>query len=109
MEKKSVLLLFLTLALIPVCYSQVDTTWIYDPSTPYGSLDIRIAKSATQYYYLKDGTFSYRESAPGVKTNTFFDMTAWDSSPYREGQMREKNKNEDIFIMNYRLLLPDNY
>ncbi len=109
MEKKSVLFLFLTLALIPVCYSQVDTTWIYNPSTPYGSLDIRIAKSATQYYYLKDGTFSYRESAPGVKTNTFFDMTAWDSSPYREGQMREKNKNEDIFIMNYRLLLPDNY
>jgi hypothetical protein len=90
--------------------SQVDTTFIYNTATPYGTLDIRIAKSATRYYYLQEGkTFSFRESAPGVKTDTYNDMTAWDSSPYMQGNLREKNGNADYFVMNYRLLLPQNY
>lgn len=100
------LLLFLC---VPA-FSQVDTTYIYNASMPYGTLDIRIAKSATRYYYLQeDVTFSFRESAPGVKTNTYRDMTSWNSAPFREGNLREKNGNNDYFIMNYRFLLPNNY
>lgn len=94
---------------VTTCFSQVDTTFIYRPGTPYGPLDLRIAKSPTNYYYLQDGTFSFRESSPGSRTNTYFDMTAWDSSPYREGQLREKTGSGDNFVMNYRLLIPEDY
>jgi hypothetical protein len=91
-------------------FAQVDTSYVYRTGLPYGTLDIRIAKSATRYYYLQEGkTFSYRESAPGVKTNSFRDMTSWDSSPYTQGNMREKNGTADAFIMNYRLLYPGGY
>jgi hypothetical protein len=90
--------------------AQVDTTFIYNTTTPYGTLDIRIAKSATRYYYLQEGkSFSYRESSPGVKTDTYHDMTSWDSSPYMQGNLREKNGSSDYFVMNYRLLLPMGY
>jgi hypothetical protein len=90
--------------------AQVDTTFIYNTSMPYGTLDIRLRKSATRYYYLQEGqTFSYRESSPGVKTNTYRDMTSWDSNSYGQGHLREKNGNSDYFIMNYRLLPPKNY
>lgn len=93
---------FVSMSLL--CFSQVDTSYIYNPKTPYGALDIRIAKSATNYYYLQeDQTFSFRG------TNTFFDMTAWDSSPYKEGHLREKTDAGDNFVMNYRLLVPDGY
>lgn len=89
---------------------QVDTTFIYNTSMPYGTLDIRLRKSSTQYYYLQPGkTISYRESSPGVRTNTFKDLTNWDSSPYTEGNLREKTSTTDLFVMNYRLLLPANY
>lgn len=110
MERKitGLLILFMTMNMVAV--AQVDTTYIYDIKTPYGGLDIRIAKSATNYYYLQeDQTFSFRESAPGVKTNTFHDMTQWDSSPYKEGNLREKTDAGDNFIMNYRLLAPEGY
>src|SRR5690606_10102382 len=91
-------------------WGQVDTSYVYNTSTPYGTLDIRLAKSATRYYYLQENiTFSYRESAPGVKTNSYRDMTSWDSSPYSQGNMREKNGSKDYFVMNYRLLFPLNY
>jgi hypothetical protein len=91
-------------------YSQVDTSYVYSTSKPYGTLDIRIRKSSTRYYYLKpDVTFSFRESSPGVKTNTYRDITSWDSSPYSQGHMREKNGSLDAFIMNYRLLFPQGY
>ncbi|MEX1240721.1 MAG: prolyl oligopeptidase family serine peptidase [Cyclobacteriaceae bacterium] len=91
-------------------YCQVDTSYVYNTNVPYGVLDIRIAKSATNYYYLQeDQTFSFRESAPGVKTNTYFDMTSWDSSPYKQGHLREKTNAGDNFVMNYRLLIPDGY
>lgn len=90
--------------------SQVDTTFIYNPNTPYGTLDIRIAKSTTRYYYLQeDKTFSFREDASGVRTGTYRDMTSWDSSPYKQGNLREKNGTSDYFILNYRLLFPVNY
>jgi len=93
-----------------VSIAQIDTTEIYSTSKPYGTLDIRIAKSATDYYYLQENiTFSFRESSPGVKSNTFYDMTSWDSSPYTQGNLREKNGLKDNFIMNYRLLFPKNY
>jgi hypothetical protein len=89
--------------------AQVDTTFIYNNSTPYGSLDIRIAKSASNYYHLvEDKTFSYRENA-GVKTETYRDMTSWDSSPYSQGHLKEKTSTADYFVMNYRLLKPENY
>jgi hypothetical protein len=90
--------------------AQVDTSFVYNPSTPYGTLDIRIAKSATRYYYLQENiTQSFRESSPGVKTNTYRDMTSWDSSPYSQGNMRERNGTANYFVMNYRLLFPVNY
>ena len=66
--------------LVMVCgraFSQVDTTFIYNTTRPYGTLDIRIAKSNIRYYYLKEGEpFSFRENSPGVKTNSFRDMTS---------------------------------
>ena len=111
MRKLLTVVAFLLVAL-PAHYtfSQVDTSFIYNQGMPYGTLDIRIAKSATRYYYLQeDVTFSFRESAPGVKTNTYLDMTAWDSSPYAEGNLREKNGDADDFVMNYRLLKPVDY
>lgn len=99
-----------TLLLISVSgFSQVDTSYIYKTGTPFGALDIRIAKSATNYYYLKDGTFTFRESSPGVRTNKFFDMTSWDSSPYQEGHMLEKTATADNFVMNFRLMVPKDY
>jgi hypothetical protein len=89
---------------------QVDTSYIYNTSMPYGTLDIRIAKSSARYYYLQPNrTISYRESSSGVRTNTFRDMTNFDSSPYTEGNLREKNGTSDYFVMNYRLLFPNNY
>lgn len=110
MIRKSVGLWVLGFFVYHTSFSQVDTTYIYKTGTPYGTLDIRIAKSSTRYYYLKENeTFSFRESAPGVKTNTYRDLTNWDSSPYTEGNLREKNGNSDAFIMNYRLLFPSNY
>jgi len=97
-------------ALNVVCFSQVDTTYVYNVKTPYGGLDIRIAKSATNYYHLQeDQTFSFRESSSGVRTNTFYDMTQWDSGPYKQGHLREKTDGGDNFVMNYRLLMPDGY
>jgi hypothetical protein len=96
-----------------VCFSvfaQVDTSFIYNTSMPYGTLDLRLAKSPTRYYYLQEGkTFSFRENSSGVRTNTYFDETSWDSSPYLQGNMREKNGSQDLYVMNYRLLPPANY
>ena len=44
--------------------AQVDTTYVYKTGMPYGTLDIRLAKSSTRYYYLQEGkTFSFRERA----------------------------------------------
>lgn len=108
--KKIVGLCGYLLFLVVPAFSQVDTSYIYNTAMPYGTLDLRLAKSATRYYYLQeDVTFSFRESAPGVKTNTFRDMTSWNSDPYRQGNLREKNGNQDLFVMNYRLLFPKNY
>lgn len=91
-------------------FAQVDTSFIYNPSTQFGMLDIRIAEAHNRYWYLQEGvTFSFRESAPGVKTNTFRDLTSWDSSPYTEGNLRKRSGTNDAFVMNYRLLYPLNY
>ncbi len=77
---------------------------------PYGSVDLRLSKSPSHAYYLKEGqTFSFRESPPGTRTNTWLDMTAWDSSPYQEGNLREKDATGDRFVMNYRFLVPQGY
>ena len=102
MRKRIAGLCFVGLMLIlRSSFGQVDTSYVYRTGLPYGTLDIRIAKSATRYYYLQEGkTFSYRESSPGVKTNTFRDMTSWDSSPYTQGNLREKNGTSDAFVLN---------
>lgn len=90
--------------------SQVDTSFIYNTAMPYGTLDLRLAKSPTRYYYLQeDTTFSYRESAPGVKTNTYTSMTTWNTSAYGQGNLREVNGTSNRFVMNYRLLKPKGY
>lgn len=90
--------------------AQVDTAFVYNRSTPYGSLDIRIAKSPTNYYFLKEGeTYSFRESEPGVRTKTYRDMTSWDSSPYQEGYLAERTESGDVFVMNYRMMAPQDY
>ncbi|MEX2232076.1 MAG: fibronectin type III domain-containing protein [Cyclobacteriaceae bacterium] len=91
-------------------FSQVDTSYIYKQGMPYGTLDLRLAKSPTRYYYLQEGiTSSYRESSPGVKTNTYASMTTWNTSAYGQGNLREVNGSIDNFVMNYRLLKPQNY
>src|SRR5687768_4532229 len=106
---KNLLTVSLLLSSLAV-YAQVDTSYVYDTSTPYGTLDIRIAKSSSRYYYLQeDKTISFRENSSGVKTNTFRDMTSWNSAAYGQGNMREKSGTADYFIMNYRLLFPVGY
>jgi poly(3-hydroxybutyrate) depolymerase len=98
------------LVMMHFTFAQVDTSFVYRTGLPYGTLDIRISKSSTRYYYLQENkTFSFRESSPGVRTGTYQDMTSWDSSPYGEGNLREKNGSSDTFVMNYRLLKPLNY
>src|SRR3954470_2680905 len=110
MFKKSVGLWLVALFISNLSLAQVDTSFVYKTGLPYGTLDIRIAKSSSRYYYLQEGkTFSYRESSPGVKTNTYRDMTSWDSSPFSEGNLREKNGAADYFVLNYRLLFPNNF
>jgi hypothetical protein len=110
MIKKFVGLWVLSLIFYHTALAQVDTSYVYKTGLPYGTLDIRIAKSSTRYYYLQEGkTFSFRESAPGVKTDSYNDGTSWDSSPYTQGNLREKNGTSDSFVMNYRLLFPKNY
>lgn len=90
-------------------YSQIDTTLLYKPNTPYGALDIRLSKGSGHSYYLEENkTFSFRENNEG-RTNSYLKMTAWDSSPYGQGNMRERNDSSDQFVMNYRLLVPQNY
>jgi hypothetical protein len=107
---KRFVVLFACWLIFGSAHAQVDSSYIYNQSTPYGTLDIRLAKSATRYYYLQENvTFGFRESAPGVRTNTYKDMTSWDSSPYSEGNLREKSGDADNFVMNYRLLKPVNY
>lgn len=103
------------IALIILCctylnsYSQVDTSYLFNPAAPYGVLDIRIARSSNEYYYLEDNkTFSFRQ-VEGSQTNTYLDMTAWDSSPYHEGNMRISASGSNAFVMNYRYLKPKNY
>ena len=92
------------------CFAQVRSDYQYNTSMPYGTLDIRTQISSTNYYYLQENkTFSFRESSPGVKTNTYVDMTDWDSSPYKQGNLRHKNGLKDDFVMNYRLLFPNGY
>jgi chitodextrinase len=106
--KNFLVLLQLTVSLY--AYAQVDTSYVYNTNRPYGTLDIRIAKSATRYYYLEENiTFSFRQNSSGQKTKTFRDMTSWDSSPYTNGNLREKIGTSDVFIMNYRLLFPLGY
>lgn len=90
--------------------AQVKSNYIYSTSMPYGTLDLRTKISSTNYFYLQENiTFSFRESTPGVRTNSYRDMTSWDSSPYTQGNLRRKNGTIDKFVMNYRLLKPNNY
>jgi predicted esterase len=110
MENKIAGVSLLFLLLFSVSHAQVDTSYVFNNSTPYGSMDIRIAKSPSNYYYLQeDKTFSFRESAPGVRTGTYLDMTAWESEAYRQGNLREKTDAGDNFVMNYRFLVPQGY
>lgn len=109
MKKLYILSLF-NVALSLVCFAQVKSNYLYSTSMPYGTLDIRTKISSTDYFYLQENkTFSFRESAPGVRTNTWLDMTTWDSSPYGQGNLRRKTGTKDLFVMNYRLLQPMNY
>lgn len=103
--------LFILAALVSLeAFGQVKSNYIYSTSTPYGTLDLRTRISSSHYYYVTEGkTFSYRESSPGVKTNKFLKMTSFDSSPYKEGHLRVKNGTADKFVMNYRMLMPNNY
>ena len=104
------LLVLLQLSVSLCAYAQVDTSFVYNTNRPYGTLDIRIARSATRYFYLQENvTVSFRENSSGQKTNTYRDMTSWDSSPYTQGNLRERIGTSDVFVMNYRLLFPLGY
>lgn len=101
--------LFIHLMVLSECFGQIDSVFLYNESAPYGPLDITIWRSENDYYFLEDGkTFSFRER-DGVRTNNYFDMTAWDSSPYKQGTVKRKTDQGDLFIMNYRYLVPPNY
>lgn len=90
-------------------YSQVDTALLYNPKAAFGALDIRVSKGSGHAYYLEENkTFSFRRNDEGP-TNSYRKMTAWDSSPYTQGNMRERNDSSDLFTMNYRLLIPHRY
>jgi predicted esterase len=103
-------LMLLGILSVTLCVAQVKSSYQYSTAMPYGTLDIRTKISSSNYYYLRENeTFSFRESSPGVRTNTFLDMTSWDSSPYKQGNLRQKNGAADKFIMNYRLLMPKGY
>lgn len=92
------------------CFAQVKSSYQYNTKMPYGTLDIRTRISSSNYYYLQENkTFSFRESSPGVKTNKYVDMTSWESSPYKQGNLRQKIDTKDKFVMNYRLLFPLGY
>ena len=105
----SLLFIFLISINCTDTFSQVDTSFIYSSSAPYGMLDIRLSKGHGHTYYLQHGkTYSFRENN-GVRTDTYYKMTAWDSRPYTEGNMRERKDRTDLFVMNYRLLAPSNY
>jgi predicted esterase len=109
--KVKIILLILAQFTSLILLAQVKSNYLYSTSMPYGTLDIRTKITSTHYYYLLENkTFSYRESSPGVRTNTYRDMTStWDSSPYKQGNLRLKNGTSDKFVMNYRLLPPVNY
>jgi hypothetical protein len=108
--QKSLSLVLLGCALSIISLAQVKSSYLYHTSMPYGTLDIRTKISSSNYYYLSEGTtFAFRESSPGVRTNSYLDMTSWDSNPYKQGHLRQKNGTKDIFLMNYRLLPPANY
>jgi hypothetical protein len=98
-------------AISTLSFSQVKSTYLYNTAMPYGTLDIRTKISSTDYYYIQENkTFAFRESSPGVRTNAYLDMTStWDSSPYKQGNLRRKAGTSDKFVMNYRLLFPNNY
>lgn len=102
-------LIFCQLAAV-FAIAQVKGNYQYNTAMPYGTLDIRTKISSSDYYYLQENvTYSFRESPPGVKTKTYQDMTSWDSSPYKQGNLRRKTGTKDDFIMNYRMLLPQGY
>ena len=91
-------------------FAQVKNAYLYNTNMPYGTLDLRTQISSSNYYYLQENkTFSFRESSPGVRTNTYLDMTAWESNPYMQGNLRHRNGTKDDFVMNYRLLMPAGY
>src|SRR5687768_16151930 len=102
--------IFLSTAVCFATVAQVKSSYLYNTAMPYGTLDIRTTISSSQYYYLQENvTFSFRESSPGVRTNTFVDMTTFDSNPYKQGNLRYRNGTSDSFVMNYRILFPNNY
>jgi hypothetical protein len=88
---------------------QVKPEYLYNTNMPYGVLDIRTKISPSLYYYLQENkTFNFREES-GVKTDTYLQITTWDSSPYKQGNLRKKTEAGDEFILNYRMLFPENY
>lgn len=92
-----------------VSYGQVDSSYLYDPHTPYGALDIRVSRGKGHSFFIEENrTFSFRANN-GEPTNTYLKMTAWDSSPYGEGHLKEKTDTTERFIMNYRMLRPVTY
>lgn len=105
------LFFFLSFLIIPrpFAFSQVDTTLLFDNHGAFGPLDIRLSKGPGHGYYLEENkTYSFRRGNEGP-TNHYLNMTAWDSSPYEEGHLRERDDSSDLFVMNYRLLTPQGY
>ena len=47
--------LLVHLTVLSECFGQIDSTYLYNESTPYGPLDITIWRSESDYYFLEDG------------------------------------------------------
>ncbi len=118
-----VLLLAFFATISSLSYAQVDATWLHfkylqsgggkvDPSVVGAGhvIDVRLAipSGNTSYYLQEDKTFSFRKVG-GVPTDTYFSMAGFNTSAYKEGNLRRISFGVNTHELNYRLQFPKNY
>jgi predicted esterase len=88
MKKVSLLFLFFISYTFLVAQPDTTNTFIWD-------------------FAIYDGTFSYRSPNTNGGVGTFFDKTNWDSSPYKQGHLKQLSTGN--MRMNYRFLEPQGW